>query len=202
MRNYLKGILLIVFFGLTSCASLSQKPQTLEAPKQSSTWENRVATLSAIEDWNLKGALAARNNRDAFSANWQWHQNQANYTLALFGPLGSGSLQLTGSPHMVLLETSDGKKLTATSPETLLEQQLGWRLPVSSLYYWVRGLPVPGIPSQKQLDSSNRLTTLLQQGWRIEYSRYTSINHLDLPSKMLLNNAALNVKIIINQWQL
>jgi outer membrane lipoprotein LolB len=83
----------------------------------------------------------------------------------------------------------------------LFEQQLGSRLPVSSLYYWIRGLPVPGIEAQKQLDAFHRITVLSQQGWRIEYSRYSSINQIDLPSKMILNNSALNVKIIINQWQ-
>jgi outer membrane lipoprotein LolB len=106
----------------------------------------------------------------------QWHQTHRNYTIGLIGPIGSNAIQLTGSPGSVLLETSDGKKFKSTSPETLLEQQLGWRLPVSSLYYWVRGLPVPDVSAQKQLDASGRVTTLAQQGWRIEYSRYTTVN--------------------------
>lgn len=207
MRHFSKWILILVCFsGLVSCASLSPNKinnthQPVPSQTPPATWENRVGVLSNIQDWDLKGLIAIRNSRDAYSANWQWHQNQKTYTIGLFGPLGSNSIQLTGSPHTVLLETSDGKKLTSTSPEALLEQQIGSRVPVSSLYYWIRGLPVPGVPAQKQLDASNRLTVLIQQGWRIEYSRYSSINHVDLPAKMILNNAALNVKIIINQWQ-
>lgn len=202
MGDILKKMLVAAFFALVAgCATLSPHQEPPAEKKSLVTWEKRATALSNIQSWNLKGALAARNSENAFSANWQWNQTQKNYTIALFGPLASGSLQLTGSPNSVLLETSDGKKLTATTPKALLEQQLGWRLPVSSLYYWVRGLPVPGIPAQKQLDAANRLSVLLQQGWRIEYMRYSSVKQMDLPSKMLLNNAALNVKIIINQWQ-
>jgi outer membrane lipoprotein LolB len=201
MRNYLKWILLTAYsFVLMGCASLSHE-QPSPAPNPSMTWDNRVGILSNIQNWDLKGLIALRNSRDAYSSNWQWHQNQKNYTIDLIGPLGSNSIQLTGSPNSVVLETSNGKKLTSTSPEALLEQQLGSRVPVSNLYYWVRGLPVPGIPAQKQLDASHRISVLMQQGWRIEYLRYVSINHVDLPSKMILNNSTLNVKIIINQWQ-
>lgn len=199
MQNYLKRILFILYFsGLIGCAST---PAPLPSPQPKTTWENRVGVLSNIQDWDLKGLIAIRNSRQAYSANWQWHQIQKNYTIGLFGPLGSHSMQLTGSPHTVLLETSDGKKIKSTSPETLLEQQLGSRLPVSHLYYWIRGLPVPDMESQKQLDALNRISVLSQQGWRIEYARYASINHIDLPTKIILNNSALNVKIIINQWQ-
>jgi outer membrane lipoprotein LolB len=199
MHTYLKWILLITcLFGLASCASLSSKQQT-SAPTIS--WENRARTLSNIQHWNLKGLIAIRTTKDAWSANWQWAQNPADYTIALFGPLGSHSIQLTGTSGAVLLETSDGKKSHSTSPETLLEQQLGWRLPVSSLYYWIRGLPVPNISAQKQLDAFKRITVLNQQGWRIEYLRYLTLNQIDLPAKMVLNNSALNVKIIINRWE-
>jgi len=202
MSTYWKRILLSVCLaGLTSCSSIPTKQTSLE-PTQPTAGLSRTEQLSRIKNWDLKGLIAIRNTKEAWSANWQWHQNQNNYTIGLFGPLGSHSIQLTGSPNSVLLETSEGKKVTASSPETLLEQQLGWRLPVSSLYYWIRGLPVPNIPAQKQLDDSQRITVLAQQGWRIEYLRYSSINQIDLPSKMILNNSALNVKIIINLWQI
>jgi len=200
MHTYLRWTLLVTCLsGLVSCASLS--PKQKQTTDQAISWENRVDILSNMQNWDLKGLIAIRTRQDAWSANWQWHQNQKDYTIALFGPMGSHSMQLTGSAHSVLLETSDGKKLKSTNPETLLEQQLGWHLPVSSLYYWVRGLPVPNFPAQKQLDAFNRITVLTQQNWRIEYLRYSTVNHTDLPNKMILNNAALNVKILINQWQ-
>jgi len=194
-------VITIFFLALTSCASLKQEPPIPSQPA-AIPWGDRVGVLSNIEDWDLKGLIAIRNSRHAWNAHWQWQQNHTHYSIALVGPLGSGSLQLTGSPKSVLLETSDGKKITSTSPEALLEQQMGWRLPVSDLYYWVRGLPVPNLSAQKQFDAAHRLSVLIQNGWRIEYSRYVLINHVDLPDKMILNNPELNVKIIINEWKM
>lgn len=201
MHSFVKiGILLFTCITmLTSCTSLSTQPAA--NAKTPESWENRVGALSNIQDWDLKGLIAIRNTRDAWSANWRWQQHQHDYVIDLAGPLGTSPTQLTGTPNTVTLTTADGKKFNSHSPESLLEKQLGWRLPVSNLYYWIRGLPVPNIAAQKQFDSSHRLTVLFQQGWRIEYLRYTE-GKTDLPAKIILNNSALNVKIIINQWQL
>ncbi|MEO8400712.1 MAG: lipoprotein insertase outer membrane protein LolB [Gammaproteobacteria bacterium] len=200
MRINVRFIIALVasLFILVGCASLSPPPQP---QNQTQTTEKRVVNLSSIKNWELKGLIAVRANKSAWSANWQWQQTQKNYTISLIGPLGSNSLKLTGAPNQVLLETSDGKKLTSTSPESLLEQQLGWQLPVSNLYYWIRGLPVPNTPAQKHYDAFNHLTDLSQDGWTIQYLRYTSINHIDVPNKIYLANTKMNVKIVINQWQ-
>src|SRR5687767_7278025 len=126
---------------LASCTTV-QPPK--ELPKnQSVTWDNRVGVLSNIQKWNLKGLISIRSSakNNSWSANWQWQQARKTYTISLFGPMGSGSVILNGTPGQVTLDTSDGKQFTAPSAEDLLAQQLGWRLPVSHLYYWVRGLP-------------------------------------------------------------
>ena len=65
-----------------------------------------------------------------------------------------------------------------------------------------RGLPVPTAPAQKQFDQYHHLTQLIQQGWTIQYLNYISVNHIDVPNKLFLNNPELNVKIIITQWQI
>jgi outer membrane lipoprotein LolB len=196
--------LVLLFLSLLTLTSCVTTPSNVQSPQNAPiTWENRVGTLSSIENWNLQGLIAIRTQKDAFTANWQWQQQKDHrYSISLFGPLGSNAVQLTGSPGQVLLETSDGKKITSTSPESLLEQQLGWRLPVSSLYYWVRGLPVPNVSAQKQFDAYHHLTTLIQQNWTVQYLQYISVNHIDLPRKIALSNSDLNVKIVVNRWSI
>ncbi len=187
---------------LTSCASFSTHE---EAPQnQSLPWDKRAKTLATIENWDLNGLIAIHSmaKNDAWSAHWQWQQHKNHYTISLVGPLGSGGLTLAGTPRIVTLKTSDGKQFTASSAETLLAQQLGWHLPVANLYYWVRGLPAPTVPAAKQFDAYHHLIELRQSGWIIQYLRYTSIQQIDVPSKIYLTNPDLNVKIIINQWHL
>ncbi len=190
--------LLCYLLMLSSCATTSH----LEAPlNQTVSWAVRAQALSHIQSWDLTGVMAIRMNQESWTANWQWRQEAPrHYVISFIGPLGVGALTLTGSTHRVLLETSDGKKQTASQPEALLAEYLGWQLPVSNLYYWIRGLPAPGIPFNMEWDSYSHLSRLVQQGWVIEYLHYTSLHHLDIPSKMSLKHRMLGIKIIITQW--
>lgn len=201
MKKHLFIIVLCSFYA-TSCTNMQPASQTPQNEKMG--WNDRVQTLSAVQAWDLKGLIALRelhNGHDDWSANLQWQQQNQAYHIALFGPLGTNSYELTGRPGKVELAMANGKHAVASSPEALLAQQAGWTLPVSNLYYWVRGIPVPNMGAEKQFDSYHHLVVLRQQGWTVQYLRYTSVNHIDVPSKIFLNNPDLNVKLIINQWK-
>lgn len=200
MRKFRSAIVLFCFW-LVSCTTMQPASQTPQNEKLA--WDNRVQTLSGIETWDLKGLIALRemHSKDDGTATLQWQQQHHHYHIALFGPLGSNSMELTGQPGRVELASANGKHFYANSPEQLLAQQTGWVLPVSNLYYWVRGIPVPNTPAEKEFDSYHHLTVLRQQGWTIQYLRYTSVRNIDVPSKIFLNNPDMNVKIVINQWQ-
>lgn len=200
MRNYL--ILILTCLWLTSCATVQPAPKL--AQNESMDWGQRVHTLNDVQKWNLHAQIALRqlHTSQAWSANLQWSQQKQNYHIALFGPLGTNSYELNGRPGNVELSMADGKHFTATSPETLLAKQTGWSLPVSNLYYWIRGLPVPSMSADKQFDNYYHLTVLKQDGWTIQYLRYTSVDRIDIPSKIFLNNPDLNVKIVISQWDI
>ncbi len=190
-------ILLLCLIWLSSCATT---PAATAPQNEDIAWDNRVQLLSNIQKWDLKGLIAIRNERDAGTASLNWQQDHQNYTLSLFGPLGVEAYKMVGGPGMVQLTDPKGKTFSAATPELLVAEQTGWQLPVSSLYYWIRGLSVPGVPAKKQFDHFHHITDLSQQGWQIHYLRYTSIDQVDLPSKIFMDYAALNIKIIISEW--
>ena len=159
-------------------------------------------TLSEIQNWDLKAQIAVRTQKMPGVLLCSGNKINRTYHITLFGPLGSNAVELRGSSGRVQMSTSDGKTLSLAPLEQLLKQQVGWAIPVSNLRYWVRGIPVPGIAAQKQLDTYNHLINLQQQGWNIQFLHYTSVRHIDVPSKIFLNNPELNVKILINQWQI
>ncbi len=202
MRTLLITFILMLSFILSACSTV--KEASTPAQNKQTSWDNRHTTLSSIQHWNIEGMIAVRNQvkNDSGSANWKWEQNHSNYTMLFYGPMGAGTQKLSGGPGKVVLQMADGKTATARSPEALLASQTGWRLPVSSLYYWIRGLPVPGLSAEKKFDSFNHLTQLNQQGWMIQYLRYTSVNQVDLPTKIFLVNPQMNVKMIISQWNI
>lgn len=191
--------LLAAFLWLTGCATLPA-PQT--PVNKNIDWNTRAETLSSIQEWDIKAQIGVRTNAEAQSASLSWQQHEKNYTIQVFGPMGVNSYVLTGSPKRVELLNAQGKAYYAKTPEELFIKQTGWNLPVSDLFYWIRGLPVAGIPADKHFDSFNHLTELTQDGWKIRYLRYTSVDNIDLPSKIYLENPRLNVKIIISQWYL
>lgn len=193
-------VLFFITLWLTSCTIAPTELQT--AQNKYATWSNRAKTLNQIHTWNLTGLIAIRERNNAWSANLQWQQQQQNYHIRLFGPLGTHTYELSGDASHVILATPEGKQFSATTPEELLAQQLGWRIPVSYLLYWVRGLPAPTLVAEKSFDTYHHLTELKQAGWTIHYLRYTSANHIDMPSKIFLDNTKLNVKIIVNKWQI
>ncbi len=195
-----RSLILICTLWLTSCANTT--PQSQTPLNKNVSWDSRVQTLSGIENWDLNALIAIRNRKDDATASLTWQQNRKNYTLNVFGPLGTNPIKLSGKPGQVALQNAHGQIFYASTPEALLAQQTGYQLPVSGLYYWIRGLPVPGTPSQTHFDTYHHLVELDQQGWKIQYLRYTSVHQIDLPTKIFLVSPDLSVKIIINKWQL
>ncbi|RDI48603.1 lipoprotein insertase outer membrane protein LolB [Aquicella lusitana] len=192
-------ILLLSFctftFALVSCTTVTPTAPTPEIP-----WKNRELALSRIQSWQLSGKIAVQTARESGSATMNWTQQRERYQVALQGPLGAGSLRLSGQPGMASLETSDGKRYTANSAEQLLAQQSGWNLPLSHLKYWIRGLPVPGVSYQGQFDPYHRLSSLAQQGWNVQFLSYRQVGTVDLPDRLAITSPLVKSKIVIHQW--
>jgi outer membrane lipoprotein LolB len=181
---------------VTSCTTM-----TPPAAKQSTvTWDSRKALLERMQNWQISGKIAVITAKDSGSASVEWSQHANQFTLSLYGPLGANGIKMNGGPGLVTLKTSDGKTASAPTAEQLLSQQWGWQLPLASLKYWVRGLPVPGAPSQTTFDSAHRLASLSQQGFNIQYQGYTTAGTLDLPQHISITSPTIKSKIIIYKW--
>lgn len=184
---------------LVGCTTTTTPPQQAQTSATTQTWQQHSRAVQRIQQWNMQGALGVRDSQQGFSSNFNWQQQQDNYRLNLYGPLGIGNARIQGSPGNVTLQTSKNQTFQANSPESLMQQQLGWQLPLSYLPYWVRGIPAPGAKANYQL-SEQRLQTLQQAGWQIQYLSYTNVNGVSLPSKMYLTHPPLQVRVVIKQW--
>lgn len=194
--------LLFFTFFITSCAIPAHEIiSPIPVPPTTPSWDERKAALSNISTFNLKGKIAVQTSQQSGSAMMDWSQQQKHYTISLYGPLGSGGLKLSGEPGNIILETNDGKKVSATSPESLLKKEWGFNVPVSNLRYWVRGIPVPKLAYDGQFDNEHRLRQLTQDGYLIQFLGYTKRNGFDLPNKIFITNPSLKTKLIIYEWQ-
>lgn len=205
VKNLVKLLFITVsFIAISHCTTITPSVTSSKAaPADTSiTWEQREQRLQQINHWTSQGAISVRTPDTSGSASINWEQTPNHYHIRIFGPLGAGQIKLDGSPEQVTMTTSKGEQFRAATAEQLLAEQTGWYLPISSLNYWIRGLPAPGIVTQKQLDSSQRLQTLSQQGWTIQYLDYRNVRGIDLPRRISLSNGTVNAKLVINRWRI
>ena len=84
-----------------------------------------------------------------------------------------------------------------------LAARLGFDVPIASLRYWVLGVPDPAQPAEETLDEAQqRLATLVQDGWHIDYTDYTSAAGASLPARITLQREAVRVRLLVEDWQL
>lgn len=193
---------LLVILLLSACAA--QTPMPTPPVQNEQSWEMRQQSLSQLTRWQAEGALSIQTARgtDSMQFNWQL-QNQEAYTLRLMGPVGTGYGILKAQPGQSVYFAPQNKVYRGSNPEALLAQVTGWQLPVENLYYWLRGLPAPGSKATLQFDNTHsHLVYLKQDGFEIRFQSYSGVKSVDLPSKLLIENNAIRVKIVITQWQL
>ncbi|HXR02081.1 MAG TPA: lipoprotein insertase outer membrane protein LolB [Pseudomonas sp.] len=185
---------------LAGCAGITSH-EAVQGKGDASKWRVNKEQLASLDGWQINGKVGIRAPKDSGSGTLFWLQRQDYYDIRLSGPLGRGAARLTGRPGAVSLEVANQGRYEAADPETLLKDQLGWRLPVSHLVWWVRGLPAPESKSSLTLDSDSRLSNLEQDGWQIEYLSYTQQNGYWLPERMKLHGQDLDVTLVIKDWQ-
>lgn len=187
-RFYFRGLIrqflcCIALIFLSACTNLLP----FKEHQASQNWEDTKKALSAMQSWSLQGRIAARNENESGSASLYWQQQSENYNIRIIAAFGRGSLELEGDAAGVSMRDKEGQLLQAGSPEELMMQSLGWRVPVRGLQYWVRGLPDPNSqPDTILFDDEARISELRQQGWEVSYARYVEVGDLHLPKKLSL----------------
>ena len=185
---------------LAGCAGLGPK-EAVQGQGTPQAWRDHKTQTALVDGWEITGKVGIRAPSDSGSGTLYWLQRQGYYDIRLSGPLGRGAARLTGHAGDATLEVANQGRFQAASPEDLLEQQLGWRLPVGNLVYWVRGLPAPEGKSTVVLDADSHLARLEQAGWTIEYTRYSQQGNYWLPERMKLHGQDLDVTLVIKDWQ-
>lgn len=200
-KDNLKRFMVVPFCLLTACAPPRPAMEQL-TPSKVIPVEQRKEKTKKVSSWEIRGAMAAKNQSKGWSAALNWKQNGINaYQIRLMGPLGSGTVLIDKKGNQ--LSFQDGaKRVTSTNADQLLLQQTGIRLPVNNLYYWVRGLPAPGQVSAEKRDPYNRLIELKQSGYTIHFANYTSVRDTELPGLVRMEGNGVMVKVVIKNWSI
>lgn len=150
------------------------------------------------DGFQVVGRVAVRYGKEAASGRVSWRHSARADDLLISNPVGQGIAEIARRQGVYTLVTSEGARHTATDPEQLTEEVLGWRLPLAGLPDWLRGRPLPGVPMQTRYEGQ-RLAELEQLGWRISYQAYDDTR--GLPTRVRLVRDDLDIRLAIEDWQ-
>jgi len=172
--------------------------------------------LQARDHFQLKGRVAVAAGNNGFNAALRWTQTGARSQVALQGPLGVGGVQITADGDTLNVVTSRGEHLDSGGAHAELGDRLGFDPPLSSLRYWILGVPDPAMPSKETVDPRQQwLQSLQQDGWQIDYDGYMPTGKGPaekgadgagpgagawLPAKMTVQRSGVRVRLIVDGW--
>jgi len=190
--------LVITLLLIAACAPIQQ-------PLSSSTqlnWPQHQQQLAQLTHWDIMGKLGIRTPEQSNSARFNWRQQEQQFDISVTNLLGQSVARLIGTNTEVQLDIAGQGRYITDSPSQLLQQELGWSLPVSMLNYWIKGIPAPNSPASYQLNDQGLLENLIQADWQVHFSRYQPLESQTLPGKIRLQQGDISLTLLIKQWDL
>ncbi|OAZ89992.1 lipoprotein insertase outer membrane protein LolB [Halomonas sp. G11] len=182
---------------LAGCAT--QAPQD-ESGRQVGDWDAQEDRVNDFDSWTLVGKAGLRTPEENTSANLDWNQHPYYFRMLISGPFGGGRNVLEGREGRFSLSNSEGR-FEAETPEALMEEQLGWALPVSAMPDWVRGLPGDDDNYQMETDEFGFPSHLTQDGWEIDYRDWEQFEGMWLPRRLVMNYDDIRITLVVNEWR-
>jgi outer membrane lipoprotein LolB len=190
LQSAARAIVSVALGGLFLSACTSIAPPA----EENSNWARQRDQLQSLDSWELRGRVNVRYDNESHTPTINWLQQSNEYQIRLWGTLNSGNTLIHGRPGFVTLE-SGGETLSASSPEDLILEQLGYELPVSQLNYWIKGLPAPDSDAQLSFNELNQLTTIEQAEWTITLTDMRQYGSLSLPRRVDLTRPRNDIRL-------
>ncbi|OED44988.1 outer membrane lipoprotein LolB [Endozoicomonas sp. (ex Bugula neritina AB1)] len=187
---------------LAGCSSVTTIPPELSLSEKDQLWQQNRARLETIESWALTGRLGLTVPDRSGSMSIEWLQDEQHYSIFLDGPFGQSLAQIKGSRLGVSARVSDEEEVFGATPEYLMRRLTGWDLPVSSLKYWVRGVPAPKGKPEVILNNQGYPKQIIQQGWQIDYLNYRDEGITQMPVRLKAANGDIRMTLVVRFWQL
>ena len=183
---------------INGCAGT--KPVINTSPNNTGAHQHHLASLNNIKSFALKGRLGVVTQQKGFSGSIQWQHLSEIDDISIYSPLGAKIVNIAKNSIGVTLISQDGKRFQAQDAESLTENTLGFRLPLSNLSNWVIGKTGTNNIEALSIDEMGRIIAFKQDGWFVSYENYTKIDSVALPTKIFLKSEKVNLKIIIEKW--
>lgn len=156
--------------------------------------------------WGLSGRIAVSANGRGGSGRIDWTQTGERFDIALSAPVTRQSWRLSGDRGAARLDGLEGGPREGADAGELLQQAMGWTIPVGCLSDWVLGFSCGASSSlQETWDADGRPLSIQQLGWVIEYQDWhpAAAGQPALPRRIFARNttAKATVRLVIDEWK-
>ncbi len=156
-------------------------------------------------DFRLRGKIAVRTDQGAFSASFDWRQARRRYAIDLWGPLGQGHVRLRGEGSTLSVTDRHGETLHSANAIGLMEDALGWSVPITALRHWVRGRYDPSTPARPATEENHAEDgqhEFEQMGWSVRALRWRDTAIGPAPGKVIAVQNGRRIVLVCRAWSL
>lgn len=175
-------VLVSVLSLLTACANFYNP--TVEKPA------TYVRPTVIDKDFDISGRFSIKTADKNNYGNFTWNKLGNSENLELRSPIGNTVAKIMVESGVATLETQD-KTYRGDDLDDMLEDNLGFTLPMESLHYWIQGIALPNTPIESKLDDG-----FVQSGWKVEYLAWSDPNH---PKIIQCSRSNLTIKLLL-EW--
>lgn len=150
-----------------------------------------------VQAFALQGRVSIRYGAESLSGQMSWRADAASDEVLLSSPLGQGIASIRRHDGGVSLTRPGQPMVTAESVEMLTQSELGFRLPLAGLRYWVQAMPDPARASKMHFGATGDVDQIAQDGWKIEYLEFQG----NLPRKIHISREDLEIRLVIDEWR-
>jgi outer membrane lipoprotein LolB len=174
---------------LSGCVLLQPPPAMVARPARFET-----------APFAMNGRISVDHLGERHSSGLHWTHREQSDEILLLTPLGQTAARVFRDSNHATLDEGD-KHYQDTDAESLMEQVLGWHLPLNALHLWVMGMPDNDGDAQIERDKTGRISKLHQSGWNVNYLRYADTGLESMPARLLLNHDEMQVQLLIDEWE-
>ena len=198
--NLKRITLLLSFVALLQACASAPISSSVEDSASKALYNQHLLNIATITQFTLKGRIGVQTEDKGFSGGLNWQHSASNDDISLYSPLGGQVASIKKTAYKVTLMDAKNNSVSAKDAETLTQTTLGWRLPLTGLADWSLGRPANSAIQAIAWDEQGHLSRLKQDGWDIEYQNYSEQNGHFLPTKILLKSEKVNLKLLVEKW--
>lgn len=190
------GVPLLMVALLPGCALFREAnplPPVSSAAKQA---------LYTLQSWRMDGRIGVQTTADAWQANLFWEHDPDQDRLRITGPLSQGMVSIVLQKDLIYINEGHGETRLSRDPDALLRERLGFAVPLSSLRYWMLGVPDPALAYTPVRGETGGPEGFQQSGWAVQLDRYMDAGSHAVPQKLRVQGSGVKLKIIADHWEI